>query len=52
MKGNDIAQSDMMIMDDSVYHVSYNQELVGIQIHDPALFRMQCVMFDNLRATL
>lgn len=41
-------QSDMMIMDDSVYHVSYDKELIGIEIYDKAFFAMQTIMFDKL----
>lgn len=42
------AQSDLMIMDGSVYHGSYAQKKQWFQVTDPAFYATMCTMFDAL----
>lgn len=41
-------QSDIMIMNGSYFHTSYQPEFVGIEINDPAFYAMQVMLFDQL----
>ena len=45
-------KSDMMIMDGSVYHGSYGDRPVGIEISDPYFYQIQSLMFDRLWESL
>jgi hypothetical protein len=47
-----LAHADVMIMDNSYFHTSYDKTLVGIEIHDEQFCQMQAMLFDTIRSQL
>lgn len=47
-----IKKADVMIMDGSYFHTSYDKQLVGMQINDKQVFGLQAMLFDQLRTSL
>ncbi len=47
-----IKKADVMIMDGSYFHTSYDKQLVGMQINDKQIFDLQAMLFDQLRSNL
>lgn len=47
-KEKSIKAADVMIMEGSYFHTSYDKQLVGMEIHDKQIFNMQVMLFDQL----